>query len=63
MLEFRDIQKVRTLYNWKDVNDYLDAGWELLHIGQYCACDDGEYEAYACFTVGWPCENGEPDQV
>ena len=62
VLELRDIQKVYVLYKWRDVNNYLDVGWELLHIGQYCSCDDGEYDACTCFTVGWPYKNGEPKE-
>jgi len=58
-MELANMLEIRELYDAHDANEYMKAGWVLLHIGQYSS-DNGEAcTAYVVRTVGWPKGQGE----
>lgn len=55
-MEFNRYKKIVTLTTDKDVNQYINLGWELIFVGQF---NDGEYQGIE-YVVGWMNNIGEP---
>ena len=51
-MEYKDITEVREITGESGVNNYLRAGWVILHT--YTKLNDNPGDQFLMYSLGWP---------